>query len=117
MRGALIVASLCGAILVSGCASIFPRGGRPGSELVGQALRLQTSRGQVSTLQFRNGGIVRALFGKQELLGRWQVERERLCFFWSGAPRECWPYAHAFTKDLTVSVTSDRGNVVRVTRQ
>jgi hypothetical protein len=114
MRSILTVASL--ALLLSACASALPRS-KAGSELVGQNLRLQTSRGQVSTLQFRNGGVVRALFGRQEILGRWQVERGRLCFLWTGAPRECWPYSQAFRAGETRSITSDRGNVLRVTMQ
>jgi hypothetical protein len=112
MRAALTVASL--AILVSGCASLFPRSG-PGSELVGRDLRMQTSRGQVSTLQFRNKQVVRALFGPREVLGRWQVERGQLCFYWTGAPRECWPYDRPLRSGETRNITSDRGNAVRVT--
>jgi hypothetical protein len=103
-------------MLVAGCSSILPRMQQPGSELVGQTLRMQTSRGQVSTLQFRNNGIVRAVFGKQEIVGRWQVEPVRLCFLWTGAPRECWPYPTPFRRGETRGITSDRGNSVRVTR-
>jgi hypothetical protein len=116
MRGTLIAASLCGSMLVAGCASLLPRMQQPGSELVGQTLRMETSRGQVSTLQFRNNNIVRALFGKQEIIGRWQVEPVRLCFLWKGAPRECWPYPTPFRVGESRSITSDRGNAVRVTR-
>jgi hypothetical protein len=76
---------------------------------------MQTSRGQVSTLQFRNKQIVRALFGQREVLGRWQVERARLCFYWTGAPKECWPYARPLRSGETRNITSDRGNAVRVT--
>jgi hypothetical protein len=112
MRSAVTVASL--SLLVSGCASVLPRS-QPGSELVGQNLRMETRAGQVSTLQFRNGGVVRARFGGQEILGRWQVEPARLCFLWTGAPRECWPYPQVFRKGETRTITSDRGNVSRVT--
>jgi hypothetical protein len=116
MRGTLIAASLCGSIFLAGCASVFPRAQQPGSELVGQTLQMQTSRGQVSTLQFRNNSIVRARFGQQEIIGRWQVEPMRLCFLWTGAPRECWPYPSPFRRGETRRITSDRGNSVRVTR-
>jgi hypothetical protein len=114
MRGALMAASL--SILVSGCASLLPRS-QPGWELVGKNLRMETRSGQVSTLQFRNNNVVRARFGQQEILGRWQVEPARLCFLWTGAPRECWPYPQPFRAGETRQITSDRGNASRVTMQ
>ena len=115
MRRALFAASLGGSMLISACATVLPNT-QPGAELAGQSLRVQTSRGDVSTLQFREDGAVRALFGERELIGRWELTDGRLCFFWGQAPRECWPYRGAFRRGQTVSVTSDRGNVVRVTR-
>ena len=115
MRRALFAASLGGSMLLSACATVLPRS-QAGTELAGQSLRVQTSRGDVSTLQFREDGAVRALFGERQLVGRWQVVNQQLCFFWGQAPRECWPYRGAFRRGQTVSVTSDRGNVVRVTR-
>lgn len=115
MRKALFAASLCGSMLISACATLLP-GSRPGAELAGQSLRVQTSRGQVSTLQFRRDGAVRALFGDKELIGRWEVVNEQLCFFWGQAPRECWAYRAPFPRGQTVGLTSDRGNAVRVTR-
>ena len=114
MRSVLIVASL--SLLVSGCASVLPRS-QPGSELVGKNLRMETRAGQVSTLEFRNNNVVRARFGQQEIVGRWQVEPGRLCFLWTGAPRECWPYPQAFGRGESRTITSDKGNVSRVTMQ
>ena len=87
----------------------------PGQELVGRSLRLETQGGQRSTLAFRRGGDVRATFGERETRGRWWAAERRLCFRWPGATTECWPYARPFRRGEPVSVTSDRGNVVRVT--
>ena len=114
MRKAVFAASVCGSILLSGCATVFPSS-RPGSELAGQVLRVETSSGQTSTLHFRRDGAVRASFGNSQVMGRWQVQQQQLCFFWAGAPRECWRYETPFRRGRTESVTSDRGNVVRVT--
>ncbi|MDQ4088316.1 MAG: hypothetical protein M3177_09965, partial [Pseudomonadota bacterium] len=93
------------------------RGPEPGAELVGRTLRMQTSRGDATTLRFRDEGRVRATFRGRSVEGRWRVRDRRLCFFWSGAPRECWPYRSPFERGRTRTVTSDRGNVVRVTMQ
>jgi hypothetical protein len=109
-----ILAAACGsAMLLSGCATI--RGERPGGELVGRTLSLQTASGEVSTLRFRSDGTVRAAFARGSVTGRWQAGDRNLCFFWSGAPRECWPYREPFVRGRTRAITSDRGNVVRVT--
>ena len=77
---------------------------------------METARGDVTTLRFRRDGRVRADFRGRSVTGRWQVEDRRLCFYWRGAPRECWPYRRPFERGRTRSVTSDRGNELRVTR-
>lgn len=113
IAGRVLAIAFGSAILLSGCATI--RGERPGSELVGRTLSLQTARGEVSTLRFRSDGTVRAAFARGSVVGRWQAGDRSLCFFWSGAPRECWPYREPFVRGRTRTITSDRGNVVRVT--
>ncbi len=100
MRKALFAASLGGSLLISACATLIPRS-QPGAELVGQTLRLQTARGQASTMHFMRGGAVRAVFGEREVLGRWELEQGNLCFFWTGAPRECWRYTAPFRRGRT----------------
>ena len=105
-------ASIASALL-AGCATT--RGSAPGTELAGRSLRMETARGEVTILRFREGGSVRADFRGRSLSGRWQAANRRLCFFWTGAPRECWPYRAPFERGRTRSVTSDRGNVMRVT--
>jgi len=110
----LAAAAFAAALLTTGCATL--RGGpEPGAELVGRTLRMETARGQVTRLSFRPGGEVRARFGRRTLDGRWQASRRRLCFRWPSAPRECWPYRQPFERGRTRTLTSDRGNVLRVT--
>ena len=120
MRKIMLAASLCGALLTSACASLLPgrqahSRGPTGNELVNQRLRLVTPRGQVSTLHFLRGGLVRAMFGKREVMGQWQVADGRLCFMWTGAPRECWRYTEPFRRGRTETVQSDRGNTTSIT--
>lgn len=101
------------ALALSGCATL--RSGPSGSELVGQTLRMETARGQVSTLDFRRDGRVRATFGRNNVDGRWEVRDRSLCFHWRGAARECWPYRDRFERGRPRNLTSDRGNQVIVT--
>lgn len=112
MRKALIGA-ICSAMLLGGCATLS--GPRVGSELVGRSARLLPARGQASTLHFQPDGIVRSTFGRRQASGRWWVQRRRLCFLWGGNTRECWPYSAPLEPGRTRTITSDRGNVVRVT--
>lgn len=114
MRHSLL-ALLLGALTLGGCATLGI--GRAGDELVGETLRMQTSRGQTTHLLFQGDGTVRAAFGESVVTGRWSVENRNLCFYWTGAPRECWPYAAPFRRGETRALTSDRGNAIRVTRQ
>ena len=108
-----LVAVLCGVMLLSGCTTT--RREPAGSELVGRTLRMEAASGEVTTLSFQADGSVRAAFQRGSVTGRWQAEGRSLCFFWTGAPRECWPYRNRFERGRTRTVTSDRGNVVRVT--
>lgn len=116
MRRYFTAALLCGSALLGACATVAPER-QAGDELVGRSLRVETSGGQVSTLTFAEDGSVRAAFGRNRVTGRWQVRDRQLCFFWTGAERECWRYAAPFPAGRTVTLTSDRGNVVHVTRQ
>ena len=113
MTSARIAALLACSLAASGCATF--RSGPSGAELVGHTLRMETDRGQVSRLTFRDDGTVRAVFGRNSVIGLWDVEDESLCFLWRGAPRECWPYRSRFERGRTRTLTSDRGNRVQVT--
>ncbi len=115
MRKPLIAAILASSMLLSGCVTLFGGGRSAGDELVGRSARLVPARGQPSTLFFNRGGQVRAMFGNRQTIGRWSVGNQRLCFLWAGSFRECWPYAVPLRPGQTRSITSDRGNVVRVT--
>jgi hypothetical protein len=102
------------ALAIAGCAT--SRRDMPlGAELVGQQIRMETARGQVSTLTFRRDMTVRAQFGENAVTGRWQVSEDGLCFWWGNAPRECWPYVRPLRDGETRSLRSDRGNEVTVT--
>lgn len=125
MKNRLAAAMASLLVLLGGC-SIIPRGDRPsvqamttprGAELVGQALRVEAGGGRVSTMRFNGDGTVQAAFGGQQVNGAWTVASSRLCFSWAGTNRECWPYTTSFVRGETVTLTSDRGNVVRVTLQ
>ncbi|HEY9553461.1 hypothetical protein [Allosphingosinicella sp.] len=115
MRTTLLTAFLCGSLTLAGCATLGLGGG--GGGLAGETLRMETARGQTTHLLFQGDGTVRAAFGESVVTGRWEVVNRNLCFYWTGAPRECWPYPAPFRPGETRTFTSDRGNVVRVTRQ
>jgi len=103
-------------LALSGCVSVATRP-QPGRELVNRWIRVQPASGPVSSLHFRPNGTVLAAFGRQQITGRWQVLGRHLCFFWRGAPRECWPYGSAFQRGASRAITSDRGNRLRATLQ
>ena len=107
-------AILCATSLLGACSTVVPRS-TPGEDLVGRTVRVETSRGQVSTLLFMRDGTVQAAFGEAKVKGRWELEPGRLCFLWGSAPRECWPYAEPFRRGQTVDIESDRGNRLRAT--
>jgi len=115
MRKLMLGVALFG---LGGCA-MMPRGSQPapGAELIGRSAQVVTNKGQASTLRFEPRGRVRALFGKNEVGGRWWTANKRLCFEWGGQARtrECWPYEAPFRRGQTRGVTSDRGNRVQVT--
>ncbi len=115
MKSSRIVFAVAFALAVSGCSTI--RGDRAplGAELAGEQVRMVTSRGQVSMLNFRPDMTVRAQFGQNAVTGRWQVGDDGLCFWWGNAPRECWPYRSPLRRGQSRTLTSDRGNQVTVT--
>jgi hypothetical protein len=107
------IASLCLGVALAGCAT--GRGASDEPEFVGRSMQVETSAGQVTTLSFRRDGGVTARFGERETQGRWSLERRQLCFTWARDFRECWPYARRFRAGRTVTIRSDRGNIVQVT--
>jgi hypothetical protein len=113
-----ILAAISGAAMLAACAggsAPAPDRRTPGAELIGRSVTLETSAGQVSTLHFEDGGAVQAEFGGKQIAGNWVATGDRLCFAWSGNSRECWPYTAPFERGETATLTSDRGNVVKVT--
>ena len=116
-----LAAPAAAAALLLGACPVIPRGDRnrdygpPAPEFVGRQMSVVASNGQTTTLRFARDGGVTARFNERETQGRWALERRRLCFTWGGSYRECWPYAQRFERGRTRTITSDRGNVVRVT--
>ena len=115
-----LVAPLLALATLSACATVVPPAQvavvrAPGTELVNQRVRLQTSGGQVSTLHFAPNGQVHAEFGGRQVTGTWVATPGQLCFSWAGSSRECWPYTAPWRRGQAMTLTSDRGNVVQVT--
>ncbi|MGZ8998423.1 MAG: hypothetical protein ACXW2T_06155 [Allosphingosinicella sp.] len=110
-----IAAATTCALAIAGCATSRREAPPLGYELVGHQVRMQTSRGQVSTLTFRDDLTVRAQFGQNSVTGRWRVGEDGLCFWWGNAARECWPYVSPLRSGETRDLTSDRGNRVTIT--
>ncbi|HEY0012965.1 MAG TPA: hypothetical protein VGB79_08950 [Allosphingosinicella sp.] len=113
-----LAATLCLSAALAGCA--MGGGGRPerGSEqpeFVGRSLDVVAANGQTTVLRFRRDGGVTARFNESETQGQWSLRPGELCFTWRQTFRECWPYTQRFREGRPVSITSDRGNVVRVT--
>jgi hypothetical protein len=117
MRIPIIVAGLA-SLTLAGCSNFLgspERQGRwlPGSELVGQTMRVE-SAGRTSMMRFARDGSVHASFSGHDLDGRWNVEPGKICFTW-GKVRDCWPYARPFRQGERMMLKSDRGNNVQAT--
>ena len=114
----LATAVLPASLLLAGCATLgVGDRGAPRFTPAGQALRVVAGNGAASFMQFRNNGTVTARFNNREIAGQWGLQGNNLCFQWPRAPRECWPYSAPFLRGRPVSIVSDRGNRVQVTRQ
>jgi uncharacterized protein YceK len=108
------------ALLLAGCSTVVPRSDRgpPEPEFAGRMMTVVAANGQASTMMFDRDGTVRAVFGTRETVGRWHLDADDgLCFTWAGNYTECWPYEAPFERRETRTLTSNRGNVVRVTLQ
>lgn len=118
---ARLILALGVAAALAGCVGPRGGGGRDGAayerapEFVGRSMRVETAAGQVSILRFAPDGKVQATFGTRSTEGRWRMEGDDLCFTWAGDFRECWPHKAAFREGRTTTLTSSRGNVVKVT--
>lgn len=112
-RACLLIAPM----LLAGCAGMGMNE-RPSPRFTpaGQTLQVVAANGATSQMSFRPDGVVAARFGERSINGRWELESDNICFRWGNAPRECWRNPAPFQRGRTQSITSDRGNVVRVTR-
>jgi hypothetical protein len=110
-----LLAVLAGGLALTGCETV--REARLGSELPGQTLRVELANGQTSMLRFNADGSVIGTGPGGQASGRWAVEGQRICLDWPRQGRECFPYARAFRRGETVSLTGTSGATVRVTLQ
>ena len=119
----LLIPLIASAALLSACSAIPSAAPEsmpvmaPGAELINNHVRVETANGQTSMLHFTPDGTVHAQFGERQATGNWVTANGQICFSWAGTSRECWPYQGPFVPGETVTLTSDRGNVVRVTLQ
>ena len=121
-RASAALGAAASAALLAGCSSLGvgpdrDARGPAAPSFAGRMMTVVAASGQASTLRFERDGTVRAIFGAQETAGRWRLDDGDLCFTWARDYRECWKDVGTFERRRTRTLTSDRGNVVRVTLQ
>ena len=90
----------------------------PPAELDGTVIRAASVDGSVvNRVHFYPDGAIRIVpeDGQSALPGTYTVQGEQLCLHWQPRGSECWPYARAFQPGETVSLTSNRGQTLRIT--
>lgn len=81
----------------------------PGSEIVGQSVRVVSANGVTNTVYFDQGGTARIVTpGGREVPASWTAANGNLCVYSAGG-QECFPYTQAFMAGQTVSMTSSCG--------
>ena len=142
MRLDHVSAVLAGVLLLAGCAEVTTPEGQPvaaapagvagtaaypapplagalGSELYAPNATVRVVLpNDVNTLTFRPDGTVTNVVHSNNMAaqGHWWVVDNQLCINWAGTNRpECWPYPTAWVPGETLTLTSDRGNTVKVT--
>lgn len=135
MRSLVFVARFGGLVVVAACA--LPQeyrvaaGGAPlGPEdiiaapsdeetaLQGTTVEVASANGRVrNQLQFLPDGIVYIVPRNRAIRfpARWEIRDNWLCVNWRPRGPECWPYEQGFRVGEPVTLTSDRGQTVRVT--
>lgn len=103
----ILLASACGvALLVAPSAALAQTAWVPGSEIVGQAVQVQTN-GVTNTVYFDQGGTARIVSPNGNVVqGNWTAANGTLCLN-TGGGQECWPYTNAFQAGRAVSLTSN----------
>jgi len=77
----------------------------PGSEIVGQAVQVQTN-GVTNTIQFGPGGSAQIITPAGRVIpATWSANNGQLCLM-TGAAQECWPYQAAFQPGQAITLTS-----------
>ena len=103
MRKAVVAASVSGLVLLA--APAYAQW-VPGSEIVGQAVQVETN-GVVNTIYFDAGGTARIMSpGGNTVQGAWTAANGQLCLQ-AGGGQECWPYQSAFQPGQQVTLVSN----------
>lgn len=90
----------------------------PPSDLTGTVIRAATLDGDVvNRVHFYPNGVIHIVpeSGDVAIPGTYEVANNQLCLNWAPRGIECWPYTRAFQMNETVTLTSDRGQMARVT--
>src|SRR3712207_207321 len=78
----------------------------PGSEIVGQAVQVETN-GVTNTVYLDPGGTARIVTPTGNMVqGNWTAANGQLCLS-TGAAQECWPYAAPFQAGTPITMTSN----------
>lgn len=90
----------------------------PPAELAGTVIRAETLDGTVmNRVHFYPDGVIHIVpeDGSAAIPGTYAVQNNQLCLTWQPRGTECWPYERAFVEGQTVTLTSNRGQMARVT--
>lgn len=90
----------------------------PPSDLAGTVIRAATVDGDiVNRVHFYPNGVIHIVpeDGAAAIEGTYAVRDDMLCLDWAPRGTECWPYTRAFQMGETVTLTSNLGQMARVT--
>ena len=105
MRKGVVSGLIYGAVLLGAPLSAAYSQWTPGSELVGQAVQVET-HGIVNTVYFDPGGAARITTPAGNVVnGNWTAAGGQLCLQ-TATGRECWPYQAAFQAGQQVTLVS-----------
>jgi hypothetical protein len=96
---------LASTIAAYGSGTAYGQAWTPGSEIVGQPVRV-TTNGVFNTIYFDQGGTARIMTpAGKTVSGTWTTPTGHLCLN-NGAAQECWPYVAPFQANQPITLTS-----------
>jgi hypothetical protein len=105
MSKGVVTSLVYGAVLLGAPLSAAYAQWTPGSELVGQAVQVETN-GVANTIYFDPGGAARIVSPNGTVVpGTWSAANSQLCLQ-TGGGQECWPYQSAFQAGQPVTLVS-----------